>query len=350
MRSRDLSIWLLTVALGAGVAWGILSRRAALLPRELAVAAGAPSDQAAWIGASAPQSGREPAFTATERDWEIMQSTVREARAAGLAELPMGEVVARVGLTFVGTPYEPGTLELPGAERLVVNLRELDCVTFVENALVLASLVKTVPDALVDDRAALAAAYRQRLVHLRYRGGVLDGYPSRLHYFSEWLSDNEMKGSVKMVTGDLPGARQDPRPITFMSDHPDAYRQIAETPEFLEAVRSVEARLGTPRWYVPQEGIEAAAAEGGIRNGDIIAAKSTLAGLDVAHTGIALWQDGELHLLHAPLVGDSVEVSPLPLGRRIRGIRAQDGILVARPLEPTGAGRRSEPGRPGGGE
>lgn len=348
MRSRELGIWLVTVVLGAGVAWGFLSRRATLVPREVALAAGAPSDPGWRAGTLVQVPDTEPVFEATERDWEIMQATVREARAAGMAGLPMGEVVARVGLTFVGTPYEPGTLELPGPERLVVNLRELDCVTFVENALVLASLVKTVPDALVENRAALAAAYRQRLVQLRYRGGVLDGYPSRLHYFSEWLSDNEMKGVLKVVTGDLPGARQDPRPITFMSDHPDAYRQIAENPEFLEAVRSVEAGLGTPRWYIPQEGIEGAAAEGGIRNGDVIAAKSTLGGLDVAHTGIALWQDGELHLLHAPLVGDSVEVSPLPLAQRIRGIRAQDGILVARPLEPSAApGRTGSAGRGG---
>jgi hypothetical protein len=349
MRSRELGIWLVTVVLGAGVAWGLLSRRATLVPREVALAAGAPSDPEWRTGTTAQVPPTEPAFEATETDWEIMQATVREARAAGLGELPMGEVVARVGLTFVGTPYEPGTLELPGAERLVVNLRELDCVTFVENALVLASLVKTVPDALVENRAALATAYRRRLAQLRYRGGVLDGYPSRLHYFSEWLSDNELKGIVKVVTSDLAGARRDTRSITFMSDHPEAYRQIAENPEFLEAVRSVESGLGAPRWYVPQEGIEAAAAGGGIRNGDVIAAKSILEGLDVAHTGIALWQDGELHLLHAPLVGDSVEVSPLPLGRRIRGIRAQDGILVARPLEPAEAQGRPGSGGPGGG-
>ena len=75
-----------------------------------------------------------------------------------------------------------------------------------------------------------------------------------------------------------------------------------------------------------------------IRDGDVIAATSTVAGLDVAHTGLALHVDGRLHLLHAPLVGDSVEVSELPLADRILRIEAQDGIMVARPRE-AGAGR-----------
>jgi len=329
MRARDVTIWLGTTLAGAALAWGLLVGRVSMVPDGVAAAL-------EGVPAGVPQA--EIPFEATERDWEIVQETVRRTR--GMAAAEMGEVVAAVGLTFVGTPYEPGTLELPGSERLAVNLRQLDCVTFVENALVLADLVKTVPDAVVEDREALARAYRVRLARLRYRGGTPQGYPSRLHYFSEWIDRNADRGLLRVVTPTLPGAREDDRPLTFMSDHPDAYRQVTEDPGNLEAIRAVETGLTTPRWYIPQDGIEAAAAGGdapgerGIRNGDVIAAKSTLDGLDVAHTGIAVWRGGQLHLLHAPLVGDSVEVTPLPLGERLRGIRAQDGILVARPLEP----------------
>ena len=39
--------------------------------------------------------------------------------------------------------------------------------------------------------------------------------------------------------------------------------------------------------------------------------------------------------MHAPLVGDSVQISERPLARRIQEIGAQDGIAVARPLEPS---------------
>ena len=345
MRSRDMTIWLGTTLAGAALAWGLLAGRVSMVPDGVAAAVeGVP------VGVPQP----DIPFEATDRDWEIVQETVRRARARGLAAEGMGEVVAAVGLSFVGTPYEPGTLELPGPERLAVNLRALDCVTFVENALVLADLVKTIPEAVVEDREALARAYRERLARLRYREGVPQGYPSRLHYFSDWIARNADRGLLAVVTPRLPGAREDARPLTFMSDHPDAYRQVAEDPRNLDAIRVVEMGLTAPRWYIPQELVEAAAAGGdrpgeqGIRNGDVIAAKSTLDGLDVAHTGIAVWRDGQLHLLHAPLVGDSVEVTPLPLGERLRGIRAQDGILVARPLEPRGVGRGDVP-RPGAG-
>jgi len=336
MRARDMTIWLGTTLAGAALAWGLLAGRVSMVPDGVAAALAGPA-----VGVPQP----DIPFEATHRDWEIVQETVRRARARGLAGEAMGEVVLAVGLSFVGTPYEPGTLELPGPERLAVNLRALDCVTFVENALVLADLVKTMSDAVVEDREALSRAYRERLARLRYRGGVPEGYPSRLHYFSEWIARNADRGLLRVVTPQLPGAREDARPLTFMSDHPDAYRQVAEDPGNLEAIRALEAGLRTPRWYIPQDGIEAAATGGdapgerGIRNGDVIAAKSTLDGLDVAHTGIAVWQEGRLHLLHAPLVGDSVEVTPLPLGERLRGIRAQDGILVARPLEPRGVPR-----------
>ena len=64
------------------------------------------------------------------------------------------------------------------------------------------------------------------------------------------------------------------------------------------------------------------------------AATSTVAGLDVAHTGLALWVDGTLRLLHAPLVGEAVQISETSLAERILRIDGQDGIIVARPHEP----------------
>ena len=76
-----------------------------------------------------------------------------------------------------------------------------------------------------------------------------------------------------------------------------------------------------------------AGVEDRIQDGDIIAATSTVAGLDIAHTGIALWRDGRLHLLHAPLAGGVVQISELSLAERIQRIGGQDGVMVARPLE-----------------
>jgi hypothetical protein len=276
---------------------------------------------------------QSPADTAwlvpgTPEDWEILRGKIRWGREEGLDTLDVGEAMARLGVTFVGTTYTPGTLELEGPERVVINLRELDCVTFVENVMAITDLIRDpeVEPAMTD--AALETRYASALMALRYRDGHLDGYPSRLHYFSEWIGDHQDRGLVREVTADL-GGEPYPDPVRFMSSHPDAYPHLADS-DNLEAVRAIERALDdVPRWKIPQETLSQAAA--GIRNGDVIAATSTVDGLDVAHTGLALWVDGRLHLLHAPLVGRSVEVSEAPLAERIREISGQDGVMVARP-------------------
>ncbi len=280
-----------------------------------------------------PGEGGVPAHE-TERDWAIAARTVAWARDQALGSLPVGELAAILGSTFVGAPYEPGTLEIPGEERLVVNLRTFDCVTFVEHVLVLSHLVREEGiEPEVDVEAAGGEAFRNRyrelLTGLRYRGGVIDGYLSRLHYFTEWMDHAVEAGILEEVTGSL-GGIPDPRPIHFMTSNTHAYRQLAEDPTLVPRIRQIEERLSArERWFIPEDRI--AQVEGGIRSGDVIAAVSTLDGLDIAHTGIAIRHEGRIHLLHAPLVGDSVEISPLPLADRIQGIRGQQGIRVARP-------------------
>jgi len=230
----------------------------------------------------------------------------------------------------VGTPYVPKTLEEPGPEHLVIDFRAFDCVTFVENTFALARFLRTPEARHLDDRAAAEARYDRLLTEIRYRGGRLDGYPSRLHYFSEWISDGVAKGLLTNMTERLGGVRDTSR-IDFMTEHSSAYRQLADSAH-VDAMRSVEARLSREgRWYVPQDEIDAAS--GGIRDGDIIAVTSTVPGLDIAHTGIAIHVDGRVHLLNAPLVGSSVQISEKPLGDRVRGISSQDGIMVARALD-----------------
>jgi hypothetical protein len=271
-----------------------------------------------------------PRATWSDEDWRIFEGKVRWASSEGIDTLPLGAAIAGIGRSFVGTAYVPSTLEVDGPEGLVINFRGLDCVTFVENAFALARFVKAGGVERLADRPAAEAAYAALLAGLRYRDGVIDGYPSRLHYFSDWIADNARRGSVRDIGAELGGER-DLDPVNFMSTHTDAYRQLGDSAN-LARVRATEGTLtAAGRTYVPEDRIGEAAP--GIRDGDVIAATSTVAGLDVAHTGLALWVDGALHLLHAPLVGDSVEISTVPLAERILSITGQDGILVARPLE-----------------
>jgi hypothetical protein len=264
--------------------------------------------------------GQSIQVEATPQDSMVVEEKLAWARAQRLDTLPAGQIMARIGRTFVGAPYVPGTLEVPGPERLVVNLRAFDCVTFIENTLALARVV----------RAGTGGyhAFQQELLRIRYRNGRLHGYPSRLHYFSEWIADNQAKGIVQDITRELGGVVDGER-ISFMSQHVDAYRQLADTAN-LRQIKAIEQRLAAQARYFIPEGRIAALADR-IQDGDVIAATSTLPGLDIAHTGLALWQNGKLHLMHAPLVGSVVEISQLPLAERIRSIDKQDGIMVARP-------------------
>ena len=308
--------------------------RIAALPLFLGTPAWGGGSAASEVSEGPPQAADtldRPA-SGTARDWEIAWEHFTWAVAQPPGSFPrFGDLVARIAERFVGTPYEPRTLELPGPERLVINLEALDCVTLVENVVVLARLAWSRGPELGDDTAAFENAYRDELSALRYRGGQLAGYPSRLHYFSEWIADNEASGALLDLSHELGGV-PDSSAVDFMSTHPNAYRQLSDS-AVLAAIAAVEARVSAEaRYYVPQGSIGAVAHS--VRDGDIVAATSTVAGLDIAHTGIALWRGGELHLLHAPLVGSHVQVSEELLAERILRIGSQDGIMVARPLPP----------------
>jgi len=271
-----------------------------------------------------------------EEDWIVFESKVRWAFEQRLDTLPLGAAMAEIGRSLVGSAYVPGTLEVEGPERLVINFQGLDCVTFVENVWALSSFVRTIGGAFGADAAQTLAnrpltedRYESLLRSVRYRAGTIDGYSSRLHYFSDWIGENDRRGLLRDISRELGGTR-DTEPVDFMTAHTDSYRQLAD-PSFVVLVRQTEQRLSEAgRYYLPEDRIEEVA--GRIRNGDIIAATSTVPGLDIAHTGLALWVDGTLHLLHAPLVGEAVQISEVSLADRIKRISGQDGIMVGRPL------------------
>ncbi|HUF11543.1 MAG TPA: N-acetylmuramoyl-L-alanine amidase-like domain-containing protein [Longimicrobiales bacterium] len=262
-----------------------------------------------------------PAVRGRDIDRRIFEQKLELARTERLDTLPFGAMIVRIGESFLGTRYTPGTLEAEGPEHLVINLEELDCVTYIENVLALARIVRA--------GEPTWPAFVKELERIRYRDGELDGYASRLHYFSEWISDNESLGLMRNITRDLGGVRLT-EAIDFMSTHADLYRQLADSAT-LAQIREMEARLNEQeRWYIPEGDLSEAVSR--LENGDIIAATSAIDGLDVAHTGFAVRRRDGVYLMHAPLVGKDVQLSETPIDQRIRRIEAQDGIMVARPL------------------
>lgn len=261
-------------------------------------------------------------------DEDLAVAALRDALKAGWSSRPVGEVVALMGQRFLSSPYRAHTLEAEGPERLVVNLREFDCTTFIESMLSLARCLKTSGTSFQE--------YESQLRLVRYRSGVIDGYPSRLHYFTDWIADNERKGTVGDATRELGGVTRSSR-IAFMSEHPESYRQLGDSAA-LAAVRSRERELSeAARWYIPRNRVNEVQRQ--LRDGDLIGITTSVDGLDVAHTGMIVLRSGRPTFLHASLSGKQVEYADGTLSDYLQRYRTHDGILVARPREPEGNGR-----------
>ncbi|MFZ4440621.1 MAG: N-acetylmuramoyl-L-alanine amidase-like domain-containing protein, partial [Syntrophales bacterium] len=140
---------------------------------------------------------RETAIIFLPEDREICEALLEAALKRGDSARPVGDLIVEVGRHFLGAPYEAGTLEQEDSEGLVVNLRAFDCVTFVENAIVLAGMIQAGKSDFGDYAAALE--------RIRYRAGRRNGYASRLHYFTDWLRDNGRKGVIREITRDIGG-------------------------------------------------------------------------------------------------------------------------------------------------
>jgi hypothetical protein len=165
---------------------------------------------------------------------------------------------------------------------------------------------------------------------MRYRGGNRRDYGSRLHYFSEWISDGEQRGLVRDLGAELGGV-EDARPLRFMTEHRASYPALADTVTYGE-IEAMERRLdGRPRRVVPTARIAEVASR--IETGDVLAFATAIPGLDVTHAAFAhRGDDGVLRVLHAPLSGGVVEVTRVTLPEYVAAIRRSTGILVARPL------------------
>ncbi len=236
-----------------------------------------------------------------------------------LGDLKITDIALEVGTRFLATPYEAGTLEKEGDEKLVIHLNGLDCTTFLENVVVMSRLAR-IDQCEFEDFLA-------ELEHIRYRNGEMNGYASRLHYFSEWLWDNEQKGILEDITEDIGGQLYDKK-IDFMSTHRSAYPALSND-SFYQKIQQVEEKLNQQkRYFIPKNKV--ADLEKNIQSGDLIAITTSIGGLDVSHTGMAILENGRIHLLHASSSSKKVEVSSKPLSDYLMGNKSQSGIMVAR--------------------
>jgi hypothetical protein len=165
---------------------------------------------------------------------------------------------------------------------------------------------------------------------MRYRNGARRGYSSRLHYFSEWISDGARRGLVSDLGAELGGVA-DKRPLRFMSEHRQSYPALSDQTVYQE-VQSMEISLDAhPRRVIPTKCIPGVVNR--IQTGDVLGFATEIPGLDATHAAFAhRGKDGILRVLHAPLSGGVVQISRTTLPEYVSAIRHATGILLARPL------------------
>ena len=223
----------------------------------------------------------------------------------------------QLGITYVG-----GLLDESDEEQLVVTLAGSDCVIYVEMSLAMAMTT-------LQARTSYDA-FRENLKFIRYREGKIDGYPSRLHYFSDWLLTNQEKGLLTVLFQEegLPAIE----PLDFMSRNRENYRHLADDDAMIEKIRTIEERLAERRLvYIPQDRIPEF--EDRFRTGDILAFVTTIEGLDITHTGLVKVDGDRVGFYHASLTG-SVIVDPNTIHEYTEGRRNVNGIVVARLKSP----------------
>ncbi len=318
-----LALVLSLTALGAACGSRQPAAPAADAPRPATVA------QAEVAPAAPPVSNAQPlavppdtADVADERTRQAFRAILDAAAAENVAARPYGEIVQWTGEQLIGRPYVAGMLDAPPSEVLVVDLTAFDCVLYIENVLSLSRMI-ALGQTSYDDYAAGVRT-------LRYRAGSLDGYCSRLHYFSEWILDNEARGGLDNVTASIGGERFD-KQLTFMGEHRDSYPRLASD-ETYACIVDMEAGLSDAElYYVPQDRI--AEVYGTLQPGDVVATATSIGGLDVTHTGFVHKTDDHTGFMHASLSSNRVKISD-DLQSYVQGIKSQIGVVIARPLDP----------------
>ncbi|MDR2121329.1 MAG: DUF1460 domain-containing protein [Tannerella sp.] len=266
------------------------------------------------------------AYGQAQADYTDEDLAIWNRCAAILADkktLPTGDLIIETARCFEGKPYVASTLEKE-PERLVVNLRELDCTTFVETVVAMALAMKETEPSF--------ESFCLYLRKLRYRNGTINDYTDRLHYFTDWIFENSRKGFVRDMTQSLGGEPLSPE-LSFMSAHPDSYRQLKLHPDMIRTMQEKEKEISSRNGYavIPSPRIRDCAR--GIEHGDIVCFVTNIKGLDVSHVGFVCRQGDTLRLIHASSAGKKVMIDERPLQTCASAVKTTLGVMIVRVVQ-----------------
>lgn len=275
--------------------------------------------------------GAQTFYVSPKADQDLAVKLLGELHGikAETTDVQTSALMVDAALKLMGTPYVAGTLDTdPLNEQLRIYLTKTDCILFVETCFDLALTVKEnrgCPDFV---------QFAWKVASTRYRCDGPWGYGDRIHYTTEWIrrQDNVLKD----ITMDLGGEVYD-HPISYMSTHPESYKQLGNARNIpraalaLKKISDTEAELNrTPMTYIPKAKV--AGIEDKIKTGDIICFVSAVEGLDIAHVAIAYVKDGKVGFIHASQAAGKVIIDPKSIAGYISSRTNLAGIKVVRPL------------------
>ena len=246
---------------------------------------------------------------------------ILDATRKAAIESPADRLVF-VAQQLIGAPYKSATLE-GDTELLRINMSAFDCTTLVETAIAL-SQTAAVDTASIDEFAT-------NLCNIRYRGGVVDGYASRLHYVSDWIADNAERGNFTEVTTQFPKPSRDIKTINYMSAHSRNYPALANSDSLVNCIKEIEAKYNNYRYHYIQPAIlNADFAMKWFKSGDIVLFTTATKGLDVSHMGIIVVERGIPFFIHASTKARMVVFERQSLYNYVMSNNVINGVRIVR--------------------
>lgn len=246
---------------------------------------------------------------------------ILDATRKAAIESPADRLVF-VARQLMGAPYKSATLE-GDTEVLRINLSAFDCTTLVETAI---ALTQT---AAVD--TASFEEFATNLRNIRYRGGVVNGYASRLHYVSDWIADNTERGNFAEVTDQCPFAKRDIKSINYISAHYRNYAALLNNDSLVNCIKEIENKYNNYRYqYVPSAALSSEPVSKWFKNGDIILFTTSTKGLDVSHMGIVVVERGIPFLIHASSKARKVVFDKQSIYNYIKSNKVINGVRIVR--------------------
>lgn len=211
-----------------------------------------------------------------------------------------GELTDLLSGQFLGTPYGANMLvgSASQAEQLVIDLRRVDCFTFLDYV---EALTRS------SDRNQFVA----NLIDTRYAGGQVD-FTHRKHFFTDWAQVSKTVASD--ITGTLTGA------AVTVGKHLNAK---ADGGNYLPGLPVVDRNIT----YIPSAAVTDQVI-GGLRTGDYVGAYTDQPGLDVTHTGIIVQTNSGTVFRNASSLAANDQVVDTPLREYLNTV---PGIVVLRP-------------------